>query len=278
MTAADERCAPISSALGEPMAGTALSTRRWLGLEHPDPWPRDVTRHPDPAVRGLLVRATAAGFRPVLIRGREPRTRVLLADTAPPGAVATWADVDVPLPGPDDPLPGDPVTGPLLLVCTHAERDPCCGVDGAALVARLARPEVFACSHLGGHRFAPTALVLPTGYCHGRLTHASAASVLARAYAGHVTTDRCRGRSTWAPAGQVAELAVRAATGLHGPDDVTVLDEAGDPVLVGTATGQRFAVAVEVVDEEVPRPASCGAQPGPTTSLRAASVRPVGRR
>jgi Sucrase/ferredoxin-like len=269
------------------MAGSALSTRRWLCLERPEPWPRDVTRHPDPAVRALLARAAAVGFRPVLIHGREAGpgpARLLLVDTAPQAAVATWVTVDrpehlddVPLPGPDTPLPGEPVADPLLLICTHAERDPCCGLDGTALVEKLARPEVYACSHLGGHRFAPTALVLPTGYCYGRLTHASAASVLARAYAGYMTTDRCRGRCTWSAAGQVAELAVRAATGLYEPDDIVVRDDDGGPVHVETATGRRFAVVVEVVDAEVAQPASCGVRPAVTASLRATSVRPLGR-
>jgi Sucrase/ferredoxin-like len=270
------------------MAGTALSARRWLCLERPEPWPRDVTQHPDPAVRALLARAAVAGFRPVLIRGGKPDpglpVRLLLVDTAPHAAVATWVTVDgperlgeVPLRGPDASLPGEPMTGPLLLVCTHAERDPCCGLDGAALVEKLARPEVFACSHLGGHRFAPTALLLPTGYCYGRLTHASAASVLARAYAGYMTTDRCRGRCTWSPAGQVAELAVRATTGLREPDDVVVLDDEGGPIRVEAATGQRFAVVVEAADAEVAQPSSCGVRPALTTSLRATSVRPLGR-
>src|SRR4051812_12117153 len=170
------RCAAISRAPGEPMAGTAPSTRQWLLLEHPGPWGRDITQHPDPAVRALLARAAASDLRPLLIRGRDRvpdggTSRVFLIDTIPGGTAASVITVeqldDLTLPGPDDLLPGQPVAGPLLLVCTHAERDPCCGADGKALVEALDVADVFECSHLGGHRFAPTALVLPTGYLYG---------------------------------------------------------------------------------------------------------------
>ena len=38
------RCAEIARRLDEPMAGTAPSSERWLGLEWPDSWPADVGR------------------------------------------------------------------------------------------------------------------------------------------------------------------------------------------------------------------------------------------
>ena len=280
----DARCARIARALDEPMAGTAPTTRRWLCLERPQPWSRDINQDEDPAVRALLARAAAAGFRPLLIRGTEPASdrrapRVFLTDTAPGSAATTTLTVereqwnDLPLPGPDDPLPGEPVTGPLLLVCTHGQRDPCCGTEGEELVDALSGPGVFACSHLGGHRFAPTALVLPSGYLYGRLEPSSAIALLARAAAEQVTTDGCRGRCTWSPEGQVAELAVRAATGLRSPGDLFVLDDTGDTVHIGTASGERWAVALEHVDTEAIRPASCGARPTLVVPLRAAGVR-----
>ncbi|MBV9923283.1 MAG: hypothetical protein JOY78_20875 [Pseudonocardia sp.] len=72
--------------------------------------------------------------------------------------------IDLPLPEPGARLPGRPVDDPLLLVCTHGRRDRCCALDGRALVRALVEagePDVWECSHLSGHRFAPTALVLP---------------------------------------------------------------------------------------------------------------------
>ncbi len=279
-------CAEISRAADEPMAGTAPSARRWLCLEHPDPWPGDVTKDPDPAVRTLLARSGAAGFRPLLIRGTVPaphhQRRVFLVDTAPGVAAATMLTVGrsdqlgaLPLPDLDSPLPGEPVPEPLLLICAHDQRDPCCGLAGKALAATLAGPTVFACSHLGGHRFAPTALVLPTGYLYGRLEPESARAVHRGAAAGEVVTDACRGRCTWSPGGQVAELAVRVATGLRAPDAVVVLDEGGETVRLRTASGEQWDVDLEWVEVDAARPASCGARPTLMTPLRAAAVRRV---
>ena len=177
------------------------------------------------------------------------------------------------LPSPGAPLPGEPVAGPLLLVCAHEQRDPCCGLDGRALLDALGGPDVFACSHLGGHRFAPTAMVLPTGYVYGHLDVALAARIRERAAASEVETERCRGRCTWSPGGQVAELAVRAATGLCGPDDLVMIDDRDGTVHLNTTTGGRWAVDVEPVEADATRPASCGARPTLVAPLRAAAVR-----
>jgi hypothetical protein len=279
-------CAEISRAVGEPMVGTAPSARRWLCLEHPDAWPGDINKDPDPAVRALLGRSVAAGFRPLLIRGTvsapQQRRRVFLIDTVPGAVVATMLAVgrpeelnDLQLPDLDSSLPGEPVPEPLLLICTHDQRDPCCGLAGKVLAATLAGPSVFECSHLGGHRFAPTALVLPTGYLYGRLDPESATAVHRGAAAGEVVTDSCRGRCTWSPGGQVAELAVRTATGHRSPDAVVVLDETGDTVHLRTASGDRWDVELERVEVDTTRPASCGARPTLMAPLRASAVRLV---
>ena len=180
---------------------------------------------------------------------------------------------DVALPDLGRPLPGEPVPRPLLLVCTHEQRDHCCGLEGRALIDAIACQDVFACSHLGGHRFAPTAMVLPTGYVYGRLDAASATAIRARAAASEVETDRCRGRCTWSPEGQVAELAVRAATGLSAPDALIMIDDTGETVHLNSTSGGRWAVDVERVDLDAIRPASCGARPTLVVPLRAVAVR-----
>ncbi len=279
------RCAEIAGKLDEPMVGTAPSTRRWLCLERTEAWAADINHDGDPAVRALLTRASAAGFRPLLIRaterGPERRPpRIFLTDTAPGRTITTVLDIerpewldDLPLPEPNHPLPGDPVTGPLFLICTHEQRDPCCGHAGPALVDAMAGPDVFAASHLGGHRFAPTALVLPTGYVYGRLEPTSATAIRVAATAREITTARCRGRCTWSPRGQVAELAVREATGLRSPDALIVEDDSGDAIHVRSVAGERWAVDVESVDIDAIRPASCGARPTLMVPLRAAAVR-----
>jgi hypothetical protein len=58
-----------------------------------------------------------------------------------------------------------------VLVCTHGRRDSCCGARGMDLVNELRRDPRFGSaagvrlwrtSHTGGHRFAPTAVLLPS--------------------------------------------------------------------------------------------------------------------
>ena len=57
--------------------------------------------------------------------------------------------------------------GRHVLVCTHGARDACCGSLGTRLATVLpglgAGVHVWRTSHTGGHRFAPTALLLPEG-------------------------------------------------------------------------------------------------------------------
>lgn len=311
------RCAVLARALDEPLAGTAPIAGRWICLEEPTSWAPDVAA--DPGVVGDLARRAAqAGWRLLLIRrpGRRPaatdqRRRVLLADTTPERPVLTRLEVDdlatLRLPVDDEPLPGEPLTEPLLLVCTHGRRDRCCAIDGRALITSVTAgcpeltPYVWESSHLGGHRFAPTALVLPTGYLYGRLDPATAVDVLKAAAHGEMEPLLCRGRSTWTPEGQVAELAVRRATGLReaaalrvrtlgavlappgddGPPHDPVPSAratAGDrravtEVLVRASDGRRWVVAVEETAPADPRPTSCGADPEPVAGLRAGPVR-----
>jgi hypothetical protein len=281
-----QRCSLLALAGDEPLAGTAPQARRWVCVEQRGAWPSDLTEHPEPALAAL---ARTPGWRLLLIRRpgrrgeRGASLRVFLADTAPGRSRVTTFTVDGPeelagveLPGPDEPLPGSPVADPLLLVCTHGRRDRCCAVDGRALalsVVDACEQHVWECSHLGGHRFAPTALVLPTGYAYGRLDPATAIAARKAAFPGEVDTTRCRGRSTWSPAGQVAELAVRAATGMRDADALQVTDVAGGAV-VSARDGRCWEVDVTPV-VGAPRPLSCGRDPAPAESLRADAIRLV---
>ncbi|MCW0213445.1 MAG: sucrase ferredoxin [Pseudonocardia sp.] len=308
----DRRCSAVSAGHGEPLAGTAFVDSRLLCVEHLGPWPRSVDRHPDPALAALAERARAAGRRLLLIRrpGRRPvpdsERTVLLADTAP-GAVRVGALrvrgpeelADVPL---DDAGAGAPVDAPMLLVCTHGTRDLCCAVEGRALAGAVlaAEPEdrpgrrgpagLWECSHLGGHRFAPTALVLPTGYLYGRLDAASAVAARKAAGKGEVETALCRGRIALEPAGQVAELRIREAEGLRDTDALEIGPAVPVPgraspaapgvtsgegpldVPVRASDGRRWLVRV-VPSVGAARPLSCGAGLARVSPLVATAVR-----
>jgi hypothetical protein len=288
------RCSALAEAIGEPLAGTAATARSWLCVEQPGPWGRDAlaTSHLDSGVsRDLAALAAGTGVRIVLIRrpGSHPdRHRpvprhVYLAHTAPGN---TWLertmvtdpkallDLDFTRAGNGEPgLLGERVAAPLLLVCTNGRRDVCCALRGRPVAAALARRHgdaVWESTHLGGHRFAPTAVRLPTGYSYGRLDVDFAAGLLGRA---SVVTDNCRGRSTWPAAGQVAELAVRARTGEQDPDALRVAAVEGEVVTVDHVDGRQWRVTVTEREIGPPRPASCTKAPTPAIALEALEVR-----
>jgi hypothetical protein len=106
---------------------------------------------------------------------------------------------------------------PVLMICTNSKRDVCCSVRGrpVAIESATQRPgRVWECSHTGGHRFAPTGVLLPHGQVLARLCGASAVAALDGASRADLprqllgaTYDRGRSHLT-APA-QAAESVVR---------------------------------------------------------------------
>jgi hypothetical protein len=279
---ADGACSVLSEQLGEALAGTSAVAEYWLCLEQPGPWGREAITesHLDHAIgEELSSRSAGTGVRILLIRrpGEHPDIhlprprRVYLASTRPGAAVVEKAtvhdpkellDLDFAAIGAGRPAGlGQVMESPLLLVCTNGRRDLCCALLGRPIAGELAMRHgdtVWEATHLGGHRFSPTALVLPTGYSYGRLDVPSAEAVLASAARGDVRLARCRGRSTWSRPGQAAELAVRERIGELRADALTVTPD----LLVRHVDGRSWQVTVEERPALPPRPESCGKAPG----------------
>lgn len=281
-------CATTSRELDEPLAGTAATARTWLLVEQTGPWGAKAltSSHLAPELgRALETAAQGTGARVALIRrpGHHADTRtasrhqVYVAHTAPG---RTWLrscvaddprrllDLDFAALGAGDHGGfGTPHTGaPLALVCTNGKRDRCCALLGRPLAAELAatgEEGVWEVTHLGGHRFAPTVLVLPYGYAYGRTEAHTVKEILAAVRAGRVVLQGCRGSSAWERPGQAAELAVRAATGedAAGALDIVGAQEAGGhwEVTVAHTDGRRWQVTVASGASLPPRPESCGA-------------------
>jgi hypothetical protein len=287
------RCSTLARRLGEPLAGTASVAVTWLAIEQPGPWGREalLDSHLDADVaRELAERVRGTGVRIAMIRrpGSHPdrhrpiRRQVYLAHTAPG---RTWLerwpvsdakellDLDFPAVGSGSaPGIGDRLARPLLLLCTNARRDVCCALLGRPIAAALADvpgADVWECSHTGGHRFAPTGVALPTGYLYGRLDLASAARLLEPGTG--VLIDNCRGRSTWSPAGQVAELAVRRTIDDQHPDSLMVT-ESETHLTVSHVDGRSWRITVAERTSPDLRSTSCGAAPKPSTFLEVESV------
>ncbi len=90
-----------------------------------------------------------------------------------------------------------------ILVCTHGSRDQCCGRYGEPFYSqayKIVRSQDHNCqvwrsSHIGGHRFAPTAVTFPDGRYYARLDAFSFNSLLQRSGDINLLTPIYRGSS-----------------------------------------------------------------------------------
>ncbi len=257
-------CSGSSLAAAEPLGGSATQARRWLLVEASWRWERDVegTTLPDDLRRAV----DAFDGRVQLIRRPDRRAqapRLFLAETRQAGGDLWTARVDG-----DEVVRVEPLSGPLVLVCCHGRRDPCCARLGTpvyeALAERLAPEALWQSSHLGGHRFAANVLVLPAGVLLGRVSVDDADAVAAAIADGLIPLAHYRGRTMHAPEAQAADAAVRARLGLAAVGDVSVAAVADGAVRLETPRG---AIEARVETEEGPPVAtSCGDEP--TASVR----------
>ena len=230
--------------------GTAPVARFWVALEQPGPWGRVAATesHLDPELGAELDRRISeAGGRLLLVRRpghhpeddrhhdpahpHGPRT-VMVAGCAPLREWILEGQVDDPRELLDLDLAavaGDRPSvvqerfpalvrapGPRLLVCTNGRRDVCCATRGRAVALEAAqqRPgQVWEASHTGGHRFAPTGVMLPHGIALGRLDVELAISALDAFQRNELPAmdlaKHYRGRSYYQPMAQAAEAAAR---------------------------------------------------------------------
>lgn len=154
---------------------------------------------------------------------------------------------------------------PLLLICTHGKRDTCCAVKGRPLVSELRRgDEVWETSHIKGHRFAPTMLLMPWAFSFGRMTKEATSALLDHAVQGLFFVPGNRGRGTLAPPEQVAEIAVATELSRQGVQvgigQLRVDANANTPTVTNLEAGDVYNVRLkeEAVDGVVD---SCGKPP-----------------
>ncbi|WP_433169506.1 sucrase ferredoxin [Kribbella sp. CA-247076] len=296
-------CSTFCRELREPLPGTAAVASGWVVVEQPGPWgaKAPTQSHLDPEFGGTFDAACKkADVRFGLIRspGRHPDPdgrphQVYVASTTPG---RTWLlgagvadarelsrlDLDAvrrgDLAAVTASLPSLTVIDePVMLVCTNGKRDECCAVLGRPLVKALsavAPGQVWEANHLGGHRFAPTATLLPAGTMHGHLTAASAVAVLEAGRRGETVLTGLRGRSTWTKSGQVAEIAVRTLTGELALDALRVVGEDLGTVIVAHRDGRSWTVPVTSAPADPPRPESCGKEPFAMSILHAGTPVP----
>lgn len=241
MTADRPRCSAEALARDEPLYATASLVSAWLLVEQPGAWGPDAladSRFPD-EVASLLQRR-ASGVRILLIRRRtasddDPvvfKAYSGSADTSPVMVSEKVADpvdllaIDFEALASGDVGMGDPVEGPIYLVCTHGRHDICCADKGRPLYRALSgiRPDhTWEVSHLGGDRFAGNVLVLPRGDYFGRLEPEDAGSFAASYESDQLDLAHYRGRSIYPRLVQAAEHFVRESDGLADIDDLALV-------------------------------------------------------
>jgi len=290
-----------------PAWGSATQASFWVALEQPGPWGRDALTesHLDPALGArLAASSTAAGGKVLLIRtpghhaDRYQSRRVFLAGGL---AAAPWLVAGAALtPGALEGLPWDtlaepdpgpllaacpwlrPASRPVLLVCANSRRDVCCALKGrpVAVEASAQRPgQVWECSHTGGHRFAPTGILLPSGQMLARLTSGLALEALDAAASGRLATGTLgsrhdRGRSHLPQAVAAAESWVRSELRETRPGGLAAV-ATDDPSRVRVTHEDGRVGIGEVEGAAAPdRPESCGKGPVPARVYRVGPARP----
>jgi hypothetical protein len=262
-----ERCK--ISALSEHLAGTAPHRVAWLVIEESGAWPRDaLADSPMWELPSIATHAAQYNIGALLMRRdriRRDDRQVFLANRHElrmyrvPNLTEIldwdWGAIA------DGRLPSGGASHPsLTLVCVHGTRDQCCAIEGRAVLRDFAdAPDIAECSHIGGHRFAPVVLHLPSGYLYGRVNAQDVQQILA----GEVVPTVLRG-CTYDPAAmQVAEQWLRTNQHLSSPTLFTPgdLEVQGDRATATLSTEtQTWEVHLRSV-ETAPRAESCGSTP-----------------
>jgi hypothetical protein len=268
-------CAQLNA--DEALPGSAPVADTHVFLEHLGPWPSSPLEALDlnyEAELEELDAAIALVRRPAPIRGARtgiPDDPYVIVSTA--GRVAVTQSRGLPsattLAAAIAALSrGELATGwsyePwLIMVCTHARRDSCCARLGRPLVDDLLAvtdpDRIWETTHLGGHRFAPTCLALPSQVIYGRVTSDRVAELAGAIERDETVPDLMRGRTTYTPALQAAEVVARSRLGVC--DDTLELLESrvdGDHTMTSWRSGpSSIGVTIET-RLGPPRQLSCG--------------------
>ncbi|HSF86192.1 MAG TPA: sucrase ferredoxin [Acidimicrobiia bacterium] len=208
--------------------GTAMSASTLLVAELAGPWPKPVFEHP--ALTGLSATIEMHSGTGRILAAVPPlgshELRLHRFDRGLDGALAMTHVAETP----DDirslisattaldaiPAEAVLVTEPVVLLCTQGTHDVCCGIEGTRLALELEQAgfNVMRVSHTGGHRFAPTALTLPSGRMWAYLDAPLLAGIIKQTLDPAHAAALCRGWWGAAPgAAQAAERAVFAQVG-----------------------------------------------------------------
>ena len=239
--APDIFCSQFSQAAGIPLHGSATQAEIWILLEHSEKWPAQW-------LQGNTLPANIQSWTHSLEK-QLPKSKVAfikrqntnasrslylaVTDPSEPRLYRfEWNDY------PDllklnllDALNGNCsrvlVNNSLICVCTHGLRDRCCAKFGLPVYTAMSDDpdlEAWEITHLGGHRFAATAAIFPSGIMYGYLTpeHAPILSETIRHNSIHL--PNYRGRTFYDGPTNAADYFLRNKTKVTGDRVFQLLD------------------------------------------------------
>ena len=273
-------CSQAARESGDDPAGTAAEFSSFLLLDRREAWSasaaEDAVAALDPDTAAAVGRR--AGLRAFAIRNVHPR-RVptgtgYLGAAGPDGVLtalttAPTADDLTALDGRAHRDRSAEATADLLFaVCTNGRRDRCCAIVGRGVAVGLHErfgDAVVEISHLGGHRYAGTMLVLPWAYAYGFLDLDSATAVVEAARSGLVHPDGLRGRADLSPVAQAADVLLRRELGPAAPDAVhirsVVTVDAGAVDVEADVLGRSVALRLQRKTGPTVGDTLCGGKP-----------------
>lgn len=223
------RCAEWTVERAVDPIGSAGRYDTMVLVETPAPWPSDVASLPGFAEAAAarphtLILAVAASDENVhdalvTVYRRRSLTQLrgtdLLVDRRRLAVELARIVLDARCDDEGSPAPPDAV------VCGHGRRDRCCGRLGVRLeVAARDRPRdvrLRRCSHLGGHRFAPTAMTMADGRMWAHLDETSLDLLDGRLPTAADLTRHYRGSTALEPWAQAAEREIVMRLGAQWP-------------------------------------------------------------
>ncbi len=263
-------CSELALADGAQLCGTAVTVDLWLLIEYARPWKpkalidNDLSlalkTHLDglPAqVRECAGKILRVQFVKQAASAEQDHPRLLLAgaDGLHAGRLSSYDELlDITAEQLAAGCLPDPFTcaGPIYLVCTNGQRDVCCARFGLPLYEQL-RVEfgerIWQTTHIGGHRYAPNLVSLPTGVVYGFVQPEQGIEVVTQDQQGILSLANLRGRAGLPKPAQAAEYYLRQEKNLyrHGDLKYTGLEEqdSGGVARFVDVQGHGYAVTLQ---------------------------------
>ncbi len=273
----DLLCSDADERIGDSLAGTSATFQTFVLIEHRGSWSKTAA---DDAVGAAMPQdarqiVTMPQLRAFAIRPIG-RVEPLESTVTHIGRVGTDSFLTATRSVTVEELKALPAAAgsssdPLFAVCTNGSRDRCCALKGRPLAQQLHQvlagddhSPVVEISHLGGHRFASTMIVLPWGYSYGRLTPEMTLEIAYAAQDGLVHPVGLRGRADLSPAAQAAEVLWRNDIGPAAVLDVLITDESPEQRstnVTATVKGRRQTLRMTYEEGSTVGETLCGGKP-----------------